>query len=396
MAEEQKANNAALGQEVVQLLARSSAFSNLSRTLADGGRAGAVGLWGSSAPAVAAAILPACPSTLLFVTAHIDSADDVCDDLELFAGSRPVAFPAWESVPGGKSDANASPEGDLSDEILAGRLKVLKALSAAAASEGETHQAKVKPPRMIVAPIQAIMQPVPSPRHLEENTLHLTVGQKYPPAELRRWLAHHGFQTAELVAEPGQYASRGGIIDVYPPAGAACRLEFFGDEIESIRIFDVATQRSIDERRETAISACLPSGTDAWVGSSQTPPASMCLLDYLPQDALVVWHEPLEIAEMGRSFITRFVSPVGICTFSSIVQQTQAFTMLDVSSFASAESGDAVRFATEALPPFTGKAEVARDEIAEMASDNRVIIFCDNEAEQERLGQILQEITAGS
>jgi len=103
------------------------------------------------------------------------------------------------------------------------------------------------------------MQPVPSPRHLDENTLQLAVGREYAFADLRRWLAQHGFKTAQLVAMCGQYASRGGIIDLYPPAAAnPYRLEFFGDELESIRTFDVATQRSIDQRDEIAISACGP------------------------------------------------------------------------------------------------------------------------------------------
>ncbi|MBE3070478.1 MAG: transcription-repair coupling factor, partial [Planctomycetes bacterium] len=115
-------------------------------------------------------------------------------------------------------------------------------------------------PRVLVTTIQALMQPVPSPRHLADNTLELAVGQEYSISRLRQWLAERGFRPAELVLEPGQYAMRGGIMDVFPPtAPVPYRLEFYGDDLESLRTFDPGTQRSLDDRDHVAI-AFLPVG----------------------------------------------------------------------------------------------------------------------------------------
>jgi transcription-repair coupling factor (superfamily II helicase) len=418
----------ATGEAVRDLFARQEVVEVVRETLRGEGRASVEGLWGSSAPALAAALLPDCPSTLLYVLAHTDSVDDAADDWRLFAGLEPVVFPAWEALPA---------ESDVSDEILAERLRVLKWLAEArrhecgrgggAASgapappmryaDTDTEAAAVQqraamppgdhaapsgdqavphsdqaaapgvtgPPRVLVTTIQAMMQPVPSPRHLEENTVELVVGQDYSLPELRAWLAVRGFRPAELVLEPGQYAARGGIIDVFPPtAPVPYRLEFFGDTLESLRTFDPTTQRSLDDRQRAAI-LFLPTGK----GGPIAPETSANLMDYLPRDAWIVWQDPLEIAEVGRSFITRLASPVGVYAFEAVVRQARAFWRLDLSSFISSAATDAFTLRTEGLPPFSGKAEAVRQDLADLAADGAVLLFSDNEGERDRLAEIL-------
>ena len=399
MAEGQKVDIPARGDAVSGLFARQEVVGLVRQTLCDEGRASVEGLWGSSAPALAAALLPACPSTLLYVVAHIDSVDDACDDWRLFAGVDPAVFPAWEALP---------TESEVSDEILADRLRVLKALATARprarrgsvgssqpAGAGATGDdgAPTLPRRarndaallrVVVAPIQAIMQPVPSPRHLADNTMELTVGAEYSMARLRRWLADRGFRPAELALEPGQYAVRGGILDIYPPtAPAPYRLEFFGDELESLRTFDPATQRSLDDRDSVAVSF-VPTGK----GGPLAPETSTNLLDYLPQDAWIVWQDPLEIAEVGRSFVARLASPVGVYAFEAVVRESRDFARLDVSSFTSGGASDAFALRTESLPAFSGKAEAVREELAALAAEDTVLLFSDNEGERDRLAEI--------
>ena len=364
----------ATGEAVRHLLARQEVVEVVRETLRTEGRASVEGLWGSSAPALAAALLPDCPSTLLYVLAHIDSVDDARDEWRLFADIDPAVFPAWESLPS---------EADVSDEILAERLRVLKWL--AAARQGADH-----PPRVLVTTIQAIMQPVPSPRHLDENTIELVVGQDYNLAELRAWLAARGFRPAELVLEPGQYAARGGIVDVFAPtAPMPYRLEFFGDTLESLRTFDPTTQRSLDDRDRAAISF-LPTGK----GGPVAPETTTNLMEYLPRDAWVVWQDPLEIAEVGRSFVARLASPVGVYAFDAVVRQARAFRRLDLSSFTSVGTSDAFLLRTEGLPPFSGKAEAVREELAELVAESTVLLFSDNEGERDRLAEILSTLPA--
>jgi transcription-repair coupling factor (superfamily II helicase) len=380
----------ATGEAIRNVFARQEVVGLVRETLLGEGRASVEGLWGSSAPALAATLQSACPSTLLYVLAHTDSVDDARDDWRLFAGIDPAVFPAWEALPA---------ESDVSDEVLADRLRVLKAMrnaecgvrneqpksggAAATAGESET------PPRVLVTTIQALMQPVPSPRHLAENTLELVVGQEYGLPMLRRWLAARGFKPAELVLEPGQYAARGGIIDVYSPtAPAPYRLEFFGDTLESLRTFDPATQRSLDDRPRAAISF-LPTGK----GGPTAPETTTNLMDYLPPGAWIVWHDPLEIAEVGRSFVARLASPVGVYTFEAVVRRARDFVRLDLSSF---QTGSAEAFAlrAESPPTLSGKPETVREELAEAAADGTLLVFSDNEAERARLDEILSALPA--
>ena len=380
----------ATGEAIRNVFARQEVVGLVRETLLGEGRASVEGLWGSSAPALAATLQAACPSTLLYVLAHTDSVDDARDDWRLFAGIDPAVFPAWEALPA---------ESDVSDEVLADRLRVLKAMrnpepgtrnekqkngeATATASDAEG------PPRVLVTTIQALMQPVPSPRHLAENTLELVVGQEYGLPALRRWLAERGFKSAELVLEPGQYAARGGIIDVYSPtAPAPCRLEFFGDTLESLRTFDPATQRSLDDRPRAAISF-LPTGK----GGPIAPETTTNLMDYLPQDAWIVWHDPLEIAEVGRSFVARLASPVGVYTFEAVVRRARDFVRLDLSSF---QTGSAEAFAlrAESPPTLSGKPETVREELAEAAADGTLLVFSDNDAERARLDEILSALPA--
>ncbi|MCX5674733.1 MAG: hypothetical protein NTX87_06970, partial [Planctomycetota bacterium] len=430
----------AAGEGIPKLFARQEVVELVREALRTEGRASVEGLWGSSAPALAASFLSDCPSTLLYVLAHTDSVDDARDDWRLFAGVDPPVFPAWEALPA---------ESDVSDEILAERLRVLKTLAAArpgdgaagqetrrglapgeytgggtaaltgrgdgAAGDKGTGSEKVSGtlrlkvpdtfsdpvpfsppvpaaveiaetlPRVLVTTIQALMQPVPSPRHLADNTLELVVGREYSLPHLRQWLAERGFKPAELVLEPGQYAARGGIIDVFgPTAPAPYRLEFFGDTLESLRTFDPGTQRSLDDRDRAAISF-LPTGQ----GGPIAPATTTNLMDYLPPDAWIVWRDPLEIAEVGRSFLAALASPVGVYTFEAVVQRARDFTRLDLSSFTTTGASEAFSLRTEAPPPLSGKAETVREELAEIAREDTLLVFSDNEGERDRLGEIL-------
>src|SRR5262249_60115982 len=84
----------------------------------------------------------------------------------------------------------------------------------------------------------------------------LSVGAAAPLEELTRWLVDHGFQHMEAVELPGEFSRRGGILDVFSPdAEAPYRLEFFGDDIESIRQFALDTQRSLGDVQTVEITA---------------------------------------------------------------------------------------------------------------------------------------------
>ncbi|MBN2581885.1 MAG: transcription-repair coupling factor [Planctomycetes bacterium] len=360
-----------------QLLAKQAAFGDLVSALGDQGAATAEGLWGSSARALAAACLERRPAPVaLYCLAHINDAEDVRDELAAFTDWTVEVFPAWETLPR---------ESDVGDDILAGRLRILKQLKTLRAAMGEAHEG---PPLVLVAPIQALLQPVPSPRHLDDNTIILRVGDDYDPEKLRAWLVERGFEPADLISSRGEFSMRGGILDVYPPAAAMpYRIEFFGDSVESIRTFDTSTQRSVGEVREVAITF-LPQG--------QIKPTATCnLLNYLPEGSLTVWQDPLEVAEMGRSFVARLSSPVGIYEYDGLVRQRASFPRLDLWSFA-ASADDLARFTfrVETVQRFSGKVDRVKDELTQLADENRIWIFCENQGERERLDELIRDMPA--
>src|SRR5580765_6021351 len=204
-------------------------LKELTQTLAQNGAATASGLWGSSVAAVIAAIEKDLHRSVVLVCGHLDEADDLADDIELFLGRRPEVLPALEL--GGSL-------GQLSEEQVSNRMRLISRLAS-----GEQMQ---RP--LVVAPIQALMQAVPSKDQLQHLIRTLKPGQALEPEKLIVWLAEHGYNRLDQVEVPGDFAVRGGIVDVYLPGdydvsgdqvGLTARIDFFGDQIESIKRFDL-------------------------------------------------------------------------------------------------------------------------------------------------------------
>src|SRR6202451_594930 len=103
---------------------------------------------------------------------------------------------------------------------------------------------------LLVAPSHALMQSVPAKAALGQVIRTIKAGQDLEPEKLIVWLSDHGYNRLEQVEVPGDFAVRGGLVDVYLPGehpesgdqvGLAVRIDFFGDKIESIKIFDLDT-----------------------------------------------------------------------------------------------------------------------------------------------------------
>ncbi len=135
----------------------------------------------------------------------------------------------------------------------------------------------------IITYAEALVESVVTKKQLGENTLEIRKGEKIDMAFLEEVLQTYDFQLVDFVYEPGQYAIRGGIVDIFSYASSfPCRIDFFADEVDSIRIFDTDTQRSLEtvkkvniipniqwehERGETRISFLdyIPSSTTLWL-----------------------------------------------------------------------------------------------------------------------------------
>lgn len=182
----------------------------------------------STIPAVIGTLL-AQPRKVLIVTASDRAAEDVAKSLRDFVPSESIAvFPAWETLP----HERLSPSGD----TVGARMAVLRRLA---------HPEESAPIEVLVSPIRAVIQPiVPGLGNVEP--LMVKVGDTVSIESISRRLVELGFERVDLVDRRGQFAVRGGIVDVFPGAAEhPARVEFWGDEVEDIRSFSVADQRSL-------------------------------------------------------------------------------------------------------------------------------------------------------
>src|SRR5262249_41499887 len=160
-----------------------------------------------------------------------------------------------------------------------------------------------------------LLQPVPDRALLSQQRYPVHKGQPIDPDKLARWLVDHGFRRTEAVELPGEFGRRGGILDVFSPdADAPFRLEFFGDEIDSIRQFSPATQRSLAELERTELSGIATRSPDQGTNGDSVPavPYTGHLCDYLPEDAWTAIVEPEEINEQGKHYLDRVADLRGL------------------------------------------------------------------------------------
>src|SRR5918997_1456580 len=178
---------------------------------------------------------------VLLVTSTYRDAEELTTALECLLPPDDVAYyPAWETLP----HERLSPRSD----TVGRRLAVLRRLAG---------NDELPPPRVIVAPVRSVLQP--QVKGLGDlKPVRLTVGEDMDLADLAASLVGAAYVRVDLVERRGEFAVRGGIVDIFPPTEEhPVRIDFFGDTVEEIRYFAVADQRSgPDTRTEIIASPC--------------------------------------------------------------------------------------------------------------------------------------------
>ncbi len=144
-----------------------------------------------------------------------------------------IDFPAWDCLPYDRVSPN--------HEISARRVSALSSLMAWDA-EQERH------PRILLTTVNAAIQRVMPKSELAKSSITARLGERFDLVQVQKYLISNGYIKTETVREAGEYATRGGIVDIFP-AGFEnpVRLDLFGDEVESMRLFDPMTQRSMEK-----------------------------------------------------------------------------------------------------------------------------------------------------
>jgi transcription-repair coupling factor (superfamily II helicase) len=157
----------------------------------------------------------------------------MAEALAFFApGVERLEFPAWDCLPYDRVSPNT--------EIVSRRIDTLTRLLAAKEGAGAGSKGRV-----VLTTVSALLQKVPPREALSGASLAAARGDRLDPEALVAFLVRNGYLRAETVMEPGEFAVRGGIVDVFPPAYPdPLRLDFFGDDLDGIRSFESATQRT--------------------------------------------------------------------------------------------------------------------------------------------------------
>jgi len=214
--------------------------------------------------------------------------------------ARPLFFPAWEVLP----HDSKLPHVDVISERLESLQSILKPSPSSAESTSP-------PPALITTTVAALMQATFLPTELQTRTRQLRKGETLDPLDFIEWLEEQGYEPEAQVTQKGEVALRGGIIDVFPPScQRPLRVEFFGNEIDSMRHFDPVTQISestIDAAnippagelgllRRAVLGQTHPNSTDTASPSPSQPSAASprfaTLADYLPQNTIFIILEP--------------------------------------------------------------------------------------------------------
>lgn len=318
------------------------------------------GVRGSSSALVAAALVRHVPSTLVVVCPHQGDIDEFVADLTLFGRATVETFPAWESLPA---------EQQIDDEVFGDRLRLLKLLR----SPG--------PPPLVVTSIQSLLQPVPARHLLEGGSRRIALGDTLDVEALARWLVAQGFQATSAVQLPGEFSLRGGILDLFAPDWYdPVRVELFGDEVESIRAFEVSTQRSLRPLDSVEVTVLDPR-------SDQRER----LTDYLPPDAWFLLVEPRELEEEGRHYLERLEHPAGFATVSEALDRVYRFPSVTASAISLASLETTCRLRIESVERFSGDIAKVRGELDAAGTGQDVYVVCQTEAETQRLGELLAD-----
>lgn len=357
-------------------LAQRPDFARVAESLQQGHGGTLGGVWGASRALVAAALAQKCAESgsgsLVVVLPHLTELDRLAADLAVFSPTAPALFPAWESEPG---------ERVIHDEVYGQRLRVLKSL---AGLEDETlndpNSSHATPP-VIVTSIHGLLQPVPSRDGLYEATRRIAVGAAIDEAELARWLVDHGCHRTSAVELPGEFAVRGGIIDVFAPdAAEPVRIELFGDEVESIRRFEVATQRSSGSLSEVGITMLNPSAADR-----------AHFTGYVPEGSWFLLVEPSDLAEEGKFYLKRASHPEAMHSVKVTLSEVYKFPSVTAAGVPTGSMEETAHLGFESVERFSGDVGKVRDELDTVASGQTAYIICPTQAETERLDELFAE-----
>ncbi|HNX12726.1 MAG TPA: transcription-repair coupling factor [Paludibacteraceae bacterium] len=336
------------------------------------------GLCGSSLAVVAASLFVKAPHMQVIAMNDADEAAYLYNDLRQILSDEKVLF-----FPSSYKKAIRLSQLDSSNEIL--RTEVLNRLVNSSA------------PCVIVTYPEALIQKVISSQGIKTRTIRLRTGESIGMDFLAEMLAEYGFERVDFVYEPGQYSIRGGIMDIFSYSfEMPYRIDFFGDEVESIRVFDIETQLSQEKKQQIEI---VP---DLHKGDKSTRLVSFT--DFVPRDTWFqftnagfirdrinqLYDEALVKANSGERIVENLHS--SNVTGDEFLQGVEPFRKLEWANKSYFKTKTTVQFNTSPQPVFQKNFDLISDNLKKnQAEGYRIFIFSDSVKQTDRIAAIFAD-----
>ena len=323
------------------------------------------GLLASSAPMLFGSLAAKCKSPILFILQDAEEAGYFYHDLTQLLGTRQVLF-----FPSSYRRAIKYGQLDSASQIL--RTEVLTQIT--------TNQHPSPTTLYIVTYPEALAEMVVPKQTLNARTVVIEKGQQVPVGNITKQLRDLGFSEVDYVYEPGQFALRGSILDVY---SYSCeypyRIDFFGDDVESVRTFQVEDQLSLDDRDRVEIVPELQADE-----ATQEP-----FLSLLPKETIIATKDYLYVRD---AIDAAFQEEMPLVTGPQFMHQAEGFRRIEFGHRASVSDCTVIRFNITIQPLFHKNFEILFQ-----AFDNylhkgyQVYILADSAKQNERLKDIFAQ-----
>lgn len=341
------------------------------------------GLVGSSRAAIASAVAGQVPGNHLFVLSDKEEAAYFLNDLEnLFPNEKHIVF-----YPASYRSAYHFEETDNANVVL--RAEVLEKINNGTNT-------------WIVTYPQALFEKIPTQKKLTENTLKVQKGKTYSLDFMNELLLEYGFERLDFVYEPGQFAIRGGILDVFSFANdQPFRVEFFGDEVDSIRTFDPVDQLSVNNHdffniipnvqrhlMQDGFGTFLDfvgKQSTVWISSNQL------IVNMLSKE----YDKAVKIYE-GLNHTIKQTIPSDLYTHKTEwLEKLEAFSVVEWGPDFSFKPSVEITFKVQSQPAFNKNFELLKDDLSARKKAGFTNLFFSNQPKQiERLYSIFEDIGA--
>ena len=252
---------------------------------------------------------------------------------------------------------------------------------------------------ILVTSIPAVVERTPARTSVISASQTLKVGKTISPSALIKQLSTQGFSRVRFIVAPGEIAWRGGIVDIFSYSGGyPVRLEFLGDEIESIREFDSRTQRSISDLDQVRIVPRLEK-------FDETESRYASLFDFLPENTCQVLYDSKLYEEAAEEQFGKaahrykqlpnpavFAPPKGrFLNGRTLLTSLDSRRKLHFGNFSETATGDRLSVLSRPQPAFNRNMDMLREHLADSAKRRRhTYIACDSNGQKERLADLLE------